>query len=144
MGNSVPHVTSAELRILKVLWRHGPQTVRQVKEALSPQDGDPPAYTTVMTLMKQLADKGALTVDRAQQTFVYAPAIGRKQVLEQRLAQFLHTVFDDKVDDMVLQLVDAANLSVEDLRRIESKITAREKDDTKRRPRRAGSKGKST
>jgi hypothetical protein len=65
-------------------------------------------------------------------------------VLGQRLAQFLHTVFDDKVDDMVLQLVDSAHLSADDLRRIEGKIAAHEKDDTQRKPGRPASKGKST
>ena len=84
MGTPKPHVTAAELRILKILWAAGPQTVRQVKDALTAQGGDPPAYTTVMTMMKQLAEKGALRVDREQQTYLYTPALRRDQVLGQR------------------------------------------------------------
>lgn len=127
MGLSIPHITVAELRILKVLWREGPGTVRQVKDVLTAEGGDPPAYTTVMTMMKQLAEKGALKVDREQQTFVYTAAVRRDQVLRQRLTQFLQTVFDGQAEDMVLQLAEDADLSAEDLRRIETKIAEREK-----------------
>ena len=142
MGQPTPHITGAELRILKILWRDGPQTVRQVKNALTTQGGDPPAYTTVMTMMKQLAEKGALTVDRGRQTYVYAPAVRRDQVLGQRLSQLLHTVFDGKAEDMVLQLAEEADLSAKDFRRIEAKIEAREKAETKRAARTMKSKRK--
>ena len=128
MKKKPPHITAAELRILKVLWRNGPQTVRQVKDLMTTQDGALPAYTTVMTMMKQLAEKGALEVNRTQQTFVYAAAVRREQVLRARMADFLRTVFDGKVEDMVLQLAEEAELSAEDFRRIEAKIAKREKE----------------
>jgi predicted transcriptional regulator len=142
MGKSMPHITAAELRILKVLWTQGPQTVRQVKDVLTAQGGDPPAYTTVMTMMKQLAEKGALRVDRGQQTYVYAPAVRQEQVLKQRLTQFLQTVFDGRAEDLVLQLAEEADLSAADLRRIEAKIAAREARDRKGRSPSPRSKGK--
>ena len=130
MGTSGLHITGAELRILKILWKQGPQTVRQVKDALA-AEGDEPAYTTVMTIMKQIAEKGALKVDRARHQFVYTAAVRRDQVLRQRLAQFLHQVFDGRVEDMVLQLAEEADLSADDLRRIEGKIAARERSEKK-------------
>lgn len=142
MSQPALHITAAELRILKILWRDGPQTVRQVKNALTAQGGDPPAYTTVMTMMKQLAEKGALTVDRDRQTYVYAPAVRRDQVLRQRLSQLLHTVFDGKAEDMVLQLAQEADLSADDFRRIQAKVEAREKEETKRAARTMKSKRK--
>ena len=64
MANILPHITSAELNILKVLWTTGAGTVRDVKDELA-RSGDVPAYTTVMTMMNQLAAKGALEVDPA-------------------------------------------------------------------------------
>ena len=57
MPKRTPHVTEAELRIMKVLWKRGAGTVRQVLDALPETGDEPPAYTTVMTLMKQLAEK---------------------------------------------------------------------------------------
>ena len=133
MGETTPHVTAAELRVLKVLWRIGSGSVRQVLDALPPDKADPPAYTTVMTLLKQLAEKGALTVDRERQPFVYTPAVRRDQVLGQRVIHFLQTVFDGQAADLVLQLAEEADLSADDLRRIEAKIRAREQADKSRR-----------
>lgn len=118
----VPHVTEAELRIMKVLWEHGEGTVRQVLDLL-PETGDErPAYTTVMTLMKQLADKGALAVDREQHSFVYRPAVRRDQILRHRVSRFVREVFDGQAVDLVLSLVEEEDLSLEDLRQIEARM----------------------
>ena len=121
---NTPHITPAELDVMKVIWNLGSGTVQQVIDALPP--GEPrPAYTTVMTMMKNLGEKGALEVDRGRQPFVYTPGVRREQVLSQRLASFVQTVFDGQAEDLVLHLVEESDLSAEDLRRIEDKIQQR-------------------
>ena len=132
MKRTSPHITAAELRIIKVVWRLGAATVRQVRDALPEGKEGPPAYTTVMTVMKQLAEKGLLAVDRARQPYLYTPAVRREQVLADRMRQFLHTVFDGQAEDLVLCLVEEAELSPEDLRRIEGKIRCRERAEQSR------------
>lgn len=134
MGKKTPHITAAELRIMKVLWDSGSGTVREVKEALAAGGEDNPAYTTVMTLMNQLGTKGALHVDKARQPFVYRPAVRREQVLNHRLRQFLQQVFDGQAGELVLRLVEDAELSPEELKRIEARIEEREAQDRKGRP----------
>lgn len=129
MAKSTPHITTAELRILKVLWRIGSGTVRQVKAELVKEDGESSAYTTVMTLMNQLAAKGGLEVDKDRQPFVYTTALRREKVLGERLKQFLSTVFDGQAGELVLRLVDEAELSPDDLKRIEARIEQRERAD---------------
>src|SRR5262245_51272610 len=94
MPSSLPHITAAELRILKVLWRIGAGTVRAVKDELERDGGETTAYTTVMTLMNQLAAKGGLHVDKDRQPFVYTPALRKEHVLADRVKQFISTVFD--------------------------------------------------
>ena len=131
MGSSTPHITTAELRIMKVLWKLGTGTVRQALEVLGDARGDKPAYTTVMTMMNQLADKGALGVDRERQPFVYTPAVRKDQVQRQRVTQFLQQVFDGRAEDLVLHLAEQDELSTDDLRRIEAKIQVREEADAK-------------
>jgi len=123
---STPHITSAELRIMKVLWKLGEATVRECLDALPSEKREPPAYTTVMTMMTQLADKGALNVDRERQPYIYRPAVRRDQVLAVRLKDFLQNVFDGRAEDLVLQLAEETDLSAEELRRIEAKIRERE------------------
>ena len=131
MAKSTPHITAAELRIMKVLWKLGAGTVRQVLDALPSDDGEPPAYTTIMTMMKQLAEKSALAVDRDRQPFVYSPAVRRDQVMASRVGQFLQTVFDGQAEDLVLHLAEQADLSPEDFKRIEEKIRERAKAERK-------------
>ena len=69
----------------------------------------------------------ALDVDRSRQPFIYHPAIRRDQVLGHRLKQFLQTVFDGQAGELVLRLVEEAELSPEEWKRIEDKIEARER-----------------
>ncbi|MCP4453047.1 MAG: BlaI/MecI/CopY family transcriptional regulator [Planctomycetes bacterium] len=126
MAEKLPHITAAELKIMKVLWQRRSATVRQMLAALPVEADATPAYTTIMTMMKQLAEKGALHVDRERQPFVYTPAVRRDQVLRQRVTQFLQTVFDGQAEDLVLHLAEEADLSCEDIRRIEEKIKRRE------------------
>ncbi|UCG32495.1 MAG: BlaI/MecI/CopY family transcriptional regulator [Phycisphaerales bacterium] len=127
MAQSSLHITAAELKVLKVLWDLGSGTVRDVLERLSGHEEDAPAYTTVMTLMTQLAGKGAVTVDKERQPFLYRPLARREQVLSQRLKQFLQQVFDGQAGELVLRLVEEADLTSNDLRRIEAKIAERER-----------------
>lgn len=121
------HITAAELRIMNVLWRLKSAAVRDVLNALNEEGGEPPAYTTVMTMMNQLAAKGALTVDKSRQPFVYQPAVARERVQRQRLWQLLETMFDGQAGELVMRLVEDSPLSPEDIRRIEQKIADREK-----------------
>ncbi len=122
MASDLPNITGAELKILKLIWQLGPSTVRAVKDAMEASLGEKAAYTTVMTLMNQLGTKGALAVDRSRQPFVYSAAVRRDQVLGARLKQFLNSVFDGQAGELVLRLVEDAELSTEDLQRIEAKI----------------------
>ena len=53
-----------ELDLLKMLWEHGPGTVRTVNEVLQRQ-GRRWAYTTVLTLLSRLEAKGYATSDKS-------------------------------------------------------------------------------
>lgn len=122
MRSHETNITPAELRVLKALWDLGEATVRDVKDRLVDEGEGVPAYTTVMTLMNQLAAKGALDVDRSRQPFLYRPLVRREQVLGQRLKQFLQTVFDGQAGELVLRLIDEVPLTAADVKRIERRI----------------------
>ncbi len=122
-----PHITAAELNALKAIWRLGTATVRDVLEQLASDASDRPAYTTVMTLMNQLASKGVLHVDRDRTPYVYRAALRRDQVLAQRLREFVDDVFDGQAGELVLRLVESADLTDDDLKRIEARIESMER-----------------
>ena len=138
MAEDFLNITAAELRILKILWQIGSGTVRDVKDSLAAESDEAPAYTTVMTLMNQLAAKSALHVDRGRQPFIYKPAVQRERVLTHRLRQFVQTVFDGQAGELVLRLVEQAEISPEDLKRIEAKIDAKEKSPAKGKSKKEG------
>lgn len=71
-----------EARVMEIAWDRGPLTV---KKALFYFDRKPlPAYTTLMTVMTRLVQKGILKRSKAGRGFVYAPAADRKQFLKER------------------------------------------------------------
>jgi predicted transcriptional regulator len=106
---------------MKALWHLDQATVADVRAELGRRGSDL-AYTTVMTLLGRLAGKHAVTVCKAREPFVYAPAFRRESVLRDRLRDFVRDVFDGQASSVVLSLVDDATLSPDELRAIERRI----------------------
>ena len=122
-----PELTPAEFNLMKVLWRLRRATVAEARAALA-QKGEELAYTTVMTMFGRLATKGAVVVDREREPYVYKPAFRRESVLRERLKGFLADVFDGEASSIVLHLVDSEQLSLDELRAIESSIGTKKKE----------------
>src|SRR5215470_14521325 len=97
-----PTLTPQELAIMKVVWRLDKPTVRDVYEAL--REKRPVAYTTVMTMMKILEDKGYLRRSLVDRAHVYRPAQRRQQVVGAMLRDFRDRVFDGAPDALLLHL----------------------------------------
>ena len=87
---------------MKVVWRLDQATVRDVYEAL--RETRPVAYTTVMTMMRILEDKGYLKKSLVDRAHVYRPAQRRQQVVGAMLRDFLDRVFDGAPDALLLHL----------------------------------------
>jgi len=106
---------------MKALWELEHGTVADVRAALA-RRGQDLAYTTVMTLLGRLATKGAVTVCKEREPFLYKAAHRRELVLRDRLREFVREVFDGKADSLVLNLVEDESLTREELRAIEQRI----------------------
>jgi BlaI family penicillinase repressor len=107
-----PTLTPHELAIMKVVWRLDKATVRDVYEALRRKREI--AYTTVMTMMKILEEKGYLTKSRADRAYLYRPAQPRSQVLGAIVRDFLDRVFDGAAAPLLLHLAKDRKLSREE------------------------------
>ncbi len=98
--------TDGELAILRVLWRFGSATVREVHHELS-QDRDM-GYTTVMKLMQIMAEKGLVTRDESAKAHVYTPAQDQASTQGHLLSNLLQKAFDGKAEALVVRaLADA-------------------------------------
>lgn len=121
---NAPELTPAEFNVMKVLWHLRRATVAEVRAELGRKNDNDLAYTTVMTLLGRLAQKGAVVVDKAREPFVYKAAYRRESVLRDRLRTFLRDVFDGEADALVLRLVEDESISLDELREIEKKLEA--------------------
>jgi BlaI family transcriptional regulator, penicillinase repressor len=118
-----PTLTPQELAIMKVVWRLGKATVRDVYEAL--RLNREVAYTTVMTMMKILEEKGYVKKTRVERAYEYRPAKPRHQVIGAMVRDFLDRVFDGAAAPLLVHLAKDKRLSKEDrelIRRLAEEI----------------------
>ena len=111
---SVPAVSDAELDVLKVLWEHGPATVRQVEAQLRRRRRRW-AYNTILTLLSRLRDKGCVNSDRSGAAHVFKAAVTREQLLQHGLSDLADRICDGTASPLVHALVQQGNLSADDL-----------------------------
>jgi BlaI family transcriptional regulator, penicillinase repressor len=97
-----PTLTPQELAIMKVVWARDKATVRDVYEAM--RERRPIAYTTVMTMMRILDEKGYLKKTLVDRAHVYKPAQRRQQVIGAMVRDFLDRVFDGASDSLLVHL----------------------------------------
>ena len=116
------HPTPAELELLQVLWDHGPMTVRQVMQSLDEAKGR--AYTTMMTLLNVMHDKGLVERVREGRAFRYAAKARREQTLGSMVGDLLRRAFDGSASMLVSRLLDQANPSADELAEIGKAIRA--------------------
>jgi BlaI family transcriptional regulator, penicillinase repressor len=114
----LPSPTGRELEILKVLWEHGPCSVRSVHERLQPADGEDLAYNTVQTLLRIMESKRLVAHHVDGRTFVYTPRFSR----EESASRFLDRVFDGAASELMLSLLRAECITAEELERMYAMI----------------------
>jgi BlaI family penicillinase repressor len=123
MRRAHPTLTPQELAIMKVIWRLEKATVREVCEAL--RETREIAYTTVMTMMKILEDKGYLKKIRVDRAYEYRPSKPRQQVVGAMVRDFLDRVFDGAAAPLLVHLAKDRRLSKDDrelIRRLTEEI----------------------
>jgi predicted transcriptional regulator len=110
-------LTAHELELMKIIWRHeAPVTVRDVYEEL--RGRRPVAYTTVMTSMKTLEQKGHLKATQQDRAYLYRPARPKQQVIRDMVRDFVDRVFNGSSRPLVLHLLEESQISESELREI--------------------------
>jgi predicted transcriptional regulator len=109
-------LTEQELEIMKVVWELQTATVRDVYEALLRRRKI--AYTTVMTMMNILEEKGYLKKRAEDKAHVYRPAQAKAKVMRAMLEDFVSRVFNGSAEPLLVQLVKDRHLSPQDLEKI--------------------------
>jgi len=102
-------LTPQELEIMKIVWQRQTATVRDVYEALRARRKI--AYTTAMTMMNILEEKGYLRKRGEQRAYVYQAARPQKQVIRSMVREFINRVFDGSAEPLLVHLVKDRRLS---------------------------------
>ena len=120
MRSKSPTLTEQELEIMKVVWERDRVTVRDVYEALL--EKRKVAYTTVMTMMNILEQKGHLEKVQDERAYVYHSTRPRNQVLRGMVREFVNRVFNGSAEPLLLHLVEDRKLSEKDIDEIRALI----------------------
>ena len=110
-------LTVAELEIMHVVWKLGHASVRDVYETL--RQRRKVAYTSVMTVMKILEQKGHLKKEQVERAYVYQAAKPRRQVVRKLVRDFVDRVFQGSAKPLLVHLVEDSRLSPEDVEEIQ-------------------------
>ena len=106
-------LTAQELEIMKVIWQLGSATVRDVYEQLLKSRKI--AYTTVMTMMGTLEQKGRLTKTLRDRVYVYTPTESQGQVVGSMVHDFVKRVFDGSAKPLLVHLAQNRKINQKEL-----------------------------
>ena len=103
-----------ELEVMEVLWERGSATVAEVREALE----DEMAYTTVLTVLRRLEEKGYAGHDEEGRAHRYRARVERVQARESALERLTRKLFQGSPELLLTHLVSQKKLSEAELRRL--------------------------
>lgn len=105
---------------MEVLWSKGSATVAEVAEALAGENGT--AYTTILTLMGILREKGYLTCQKAGRAHIFTPKVDRDTAARKAVHQLLSKFFAGSPAELVLTFLKDEELSLEEIEELKKKI----------------------
>jgi BlaI family penicillinase repressor len=118
--------TPRELEALKVLWRLGRATVREIYQELEPRESEL-AYTTALSLLQTMEQMGLVGHESAGKAYAYYAKVRRDSVFRKLASGFLDQVFDGAVGEYVARALQSRPPSVAELEELEKMITAAKK-----------------
>jgi len=119
MNETLP--TARELEVLKVLWQLQRATVREVYDALRPDEGTL-AYTTVLSLLQIMEQKGLVGRESDERAHVFFPLAPKESTFQRLAGQFLDRVFDGAVDEYLVRALESRTVSDKELAELEQRI----------------------
>ena len=117
---SLTPLGETEMEVLHHVWDLGEATVAEVRERI--QHDRPVAYTTVMTVLKNLTEKGFLKYRKEGRSYVYSSARPPEEVRHSLVGELVRKVFKGSPLSLVQTLVEREDLSDNDLAELRTLI----------------------
>ena len=124
MRKSLTPLGETEMEVLHHVWELGEASVAAVRERIL--ENRKVAYTTIMTVMKNLADKGFLKYRKEGISYIYSAAIEPSDVRYNLVDGIVDKVFHGSAKDLVQTLVKSEQLTDEDRDAIKNMIKSME------------------
>jgi BlaI family transcriptional regulator, penicillinase repressor len=118
--------TERELDVMEVLWERESATVAEVRDALP----DDLAYTTVLTVLRVLEDKGHVGHTEEGRAHRYRPRVERNQARLSALQRLTRKLFKDSPELLLTHLVADRGLKPEEIRRMRELLDERLREDS--------------
>ena len=122
----LPHPTPGELEVLQILWEIAPATVRDVLDVLE-RTNRGRAYTSVMSLMNVMAEKGLVKRTPQGRAYLYTPVMKKDAALGRMVTDLCRRAFEGSASTLVTRLLDSTNPSGDELKAIRDAIREYEK-----------------
>jgi predicted transcriptional regulator len=113
-------LTDAELRLMEVIWDKGSASVGEVVDAMPRRT--PLAYSTVLTTLRILEEKGYLRHVKAGRAFIYHPAVGRDEARDTAVGHLVRRFFGGSHGQLALNLVEKKRIEAAELKRLRQRI----------------------
>ncbi len=112
-------LTDAEVRVMEVLWARGPATVAEVASALPGRQ----AYTTVLTVLRVLENKGQVRHTVRGRAYVYAAVVDRQQARRRVIDHVLTRFFNNSPRELMLSFLASERIEEAELKRLQRLIS---------------------
>jgi BlaI family transcriptional regulator, penicillinase repressor len=119
-------LTRQELQIMKVVWEMGTATVKEVCDTMS--RAKPVAYTTILTLMGILEEKGALVHTRSGRAFLYNPLLSRQQATRNQVRDVVNRFFSGSPEKLMEDILENEVLDCDQLGNVRSLLKSRQEN----------------
>jgi len=110
-----------EMRILFVLWKEGPCTVRQARKYMGITDNDR-AYTSTLKPMQNMLKKGLVTCDKVDTVNVYRAAVDQARVLKMAARRMLDDTFGGSLENLVMAVLRARKWDKQQLEMVRAMV----------------------
>ena len=117
---SITKLGRLQTRIMQVLWQQRRATARAITEAIA-RDEDV-AHSTVQTLLRQLEEKGSLTHELEDRTFIYVPLVEEQSVAKSATRELIERIFGGEAAGLVAYLLKEEKIPKKELEAIKKLI----------------------
>ena len=121
-----PVPAKSELEVLKILWKNGPSTVRQVHDILN-TDIKTVQYTSTLKLMQVMTEKGMLKRDETNMKHIYSPLLEEKKTMGLVLQKFLHSMYNGSISSLLVAFLNSDKPSKKELEKVKDLLSKLDK-----------------